>query len=403
MPLLPPQSKEKGSSNQCEKSQRVEGALVDSRKSAVYRELELKTDLSLRLLSPQSESNVSDVSSTSESCLPRMTYRSSIDEERFLVAKQRTFKLFNNDDERKWTEDYFFICLADTQLGMWNQIQEEEMAKISVTLVNQLQPKFVIVCGDLINTYADRDLKKRNLEIRRFKEIFSRIDKHIPLVCVCGNHDVGNRPNPFTLNQYTNHFGDDYFSFWCGGVKYLVLNSQIIKDSSDCTRETKIQELWLDEELSTCEVNSVHNIAFMHIPPFVNVPDEHGGFFNIGLKPRIELLEKLVKGQYSKLFCGHYHRNAGGTYKDLEVVVTGAVGSSILPSSLPGADPLEISGMGGFECTEDTSGMRIVGVRRDEVVHKWFTLERAKVDFASMNVTKEQVFKVLDETTAGCS
>ena len=31
---------------------------------------------------------------------------------------------------------------------------------------------------------------------------YSRLDKSIPLVCVCGNHDVGNRPTVETIEGY---------------------------------------------------------------------------------------------------------------------------------------------------------------------------------------------------------
>jgi hypothetical protein len=50
------------------------------------------------------------------------------------------------------------------------------------------------------------------------------------------------------------------------------------------------------------------------------------------------------------IFCGHYHRNAGGFYKDLELIVTSAIGASL------GKDP---------------SGFRIVNVMEDKISHKY--------------------------------
>ena len=56
------------------------------------------------------------------------------------------------------------------------------------------------------------------------------------------------------------------------------------------------------------------------------------------------------------MFCGHYHANAGGFYReDLEVVVTTAVGCQIN------------SGV--------SHGMRIVRVDRDSVTHHFHTLD----------------------------
>jgi len=342
---------------------------------------------------PRISSEHSDVSSTRESSWATPD-SIPIDQERFLRAKQRKFRCFVDGAEREWQEDFFFICMSDTQLGMWNQAQEERMARVSVSLVNKLQPRFVIICGDLINAYADKDLVKRNLEIKRFKEIYSSIDEQIPLVCVCGNHDVGNRPNPFTISQYTENFGEDYFSFWCGGVKCVVLNSQLIKDPSDCQREAQAHDIWLNDELK-CEENAIHKLAFMHIPPFINDAEEPEGFFNLAPKSRIKLLEKLTRNEFSKLFCGHYHRNRKGTYKGLEIVVTGAVGSNILTSDHPDSDSLEVSGVGGFACSEEISGLRIVGVGRKDVIHKWYTFAEAKAVFNGSTVAKKQVFEAL--------
>ena len=42
----------------------------------------------------------------------------------------------------------------------------------------------------------------------------------------------GNTPTPESIAGYTSDFGDDYFSFWHGGVHFIVLNSQFYEDSS---------------------------------------------------------------------------------------------------------------------------------------------------------------------------
>ena len=56
--------------------------------------------------------------------------------------------------------------------------------------------------------------------------MYKDLDPEIPLVCVCGNHDVGEEPTKETIEGYAKSFGDDYFSFWHGGVKFMVINSQ---------------------------------------------------------------------------------------------------------------------------------------------------------------------------------
>ena len=59
----------------------------------------------------------------------------------------------------------------------------------------------------------------------------------IPLVCLCGNHDVGNRPNAVTIEEYKREFGDDYLAFWAGGCRCIVVNTSLYNDPSDAEKE----------------------------------------------------------------------------------------------------------------------------------------------------------------------
>lgn len=59
-------------------------------------------------------------------------------------------------------------------------------------------------------------------------------------------------------------------------------------------------------------------------------------------------VRKLLGCRY--MFCGHYHGNCGGFYKDMEQVVTTAVGA-----------PLH----------NDPSGFRVVNVHEDRISHEF--------------------------------
>ncbi len=54
------------------------------------------------------------------------------------------------------------------------------------------------------------------------------------------------------------------------------------------------------------------------------------------------------------IFCGHYHRNAGGTYKDMELIVTSALGCPL---------------------GEEKSGLRIVKVTEEAITHKYYEVK----------------------------
>ena len=138
-----------------------------------------------------------------------------------------------------------------------------------------------------------------------------------------------------------------------------MLNSQYYEDHSQVEEEYEKQEAWLDQQLESVKAKGErecsHCIVFQHIPWFLNTPDEPKQYFNIDIETRMRMLNKLRDSGVRHIFCGHYHRNAGGWYGDLELVVTSAIGQQI----------------GG----EDVSGMRLVKVTRDSVEHKYYGLE----------------------------
>ena len=52
-------------------------------------------------------------------------------------------------------------------------------------------PAFFIVCGDLVDAMPDQWPQIRESQEKDFFRVFSKLSPDIPLVCVCGNHDVG--------------------------------------------------------------------------------------------------------------------------------------------------------------------------------------------------------------------
>merc|ERR1719219_1882965 len=136
--------------------------------------------------------------------------------------------------------------------------------------------------------------------------------------------------------MYSKEFGDDYFSFWCGGVKFIVLNSQIIQGLARSDELAVAHEKWVDGEFETKnEHDPVHTVAMCHIPPFCWDFRENDTNFNWPKKERERWLDKMLNANVKKVYCSHYHRRAGGKYRDLEVVVTGPVGTHIRTKKVP--------------------------------------------------------------------
>lgn len=178
--------------------------------------------------------------------------------QQFPIITNKTIDGFTYDKEGVWNGPFWFIQAADTQLGMidyskgnttnpgWDK--EIELCKKLVSIANSAKPKprFVVVCGDLVDA---RPLSLKPAQIKDFKLIFSQLDPDIKPVCVCGNHDVGDHPIPNDVLEYKKSYGDDYFSFWVGGVKFFALNSQYYFDDSNVKELSEEQDKWLDKEL----------------------------------------------------------------------------------------------------------------------------------------------------------
>uniref|UniRef100_F6X0C6 Serine/threonine-protein phosphatase CPPED1 n=1 Tax=Monodelphis domestica TaxID=13616 RepID=F6X0C6_MONDO len=287
----------------------------------------------------------------------------------FFRARNRTLDVFPEEKELQWKSPFYFVQGADPQFGLmkaWSvgdcenggDEWEEEMklTQQAVQAINKLspKPKFFVLCGDLI--HAMPGTQWRSNQIKDLKEILKAVDKEIPLVFVSGNHDLGNVPTSETIAEYCQTWGDDYFSFWVGGVLFLVLNSQLYADSSKCLNLKQAQDQWLDTQLAIAKQKMCkHAIVFQHIPLFLKNVSEEDDYFNLSKPVRQELVDKFTKAGIKAVFSGHYHRNAGGLCKDLDMVVSSAIGCQL---------------------GEDTHGLRVVVVTAEKIVHRYYSLNK---------------------------
>ncbi|XP_006011025.1 serine/threonine-protein phosphatase CPPED1 isoform X2 [Latimeria chalumnae] len=286
----------------------------------------------------------------------------------FLNANNRTYNGFSQEAEATWKGPFYFIQGADPQFGLikaWavgdcdnggDEWEEEiRLTKQAVQAINKLnpKPKFFVLCGDLIQ--AMPGTKWRKEQEQDLKNILKEIDPDIPLVFVSGNHDIGNTPTPDTINEYCQSWGDDYFSFWVGGILFLVLNSQFYFDASKCPELKHAHDIWLDEQLAVAEQQKCkYSVVFQHIPIFLQNPDEENDYFNLEKSIRKEILGKFHKAGIKAVFSGHYHRNAGGKHDGLDMVVTSAIGCQL---------------------GEDQHGLRVVVVTEEKLLHKYYSLD----------------------------
>lgn len=282
-------------------------------------------------------------------------------------AVEKEHSSFTYESEGEWKGPFCFIHAADTQFGLidsWNEVPFEEqnwekeivLTRKAIAATNKLSPKprFFVVCGDLVNAFPWD--KYNDSQVEDFKKVFKELDPRIPLICVCGNHDIGDTPTQESLQKYRSNFGDDFFSFWVGGVFFIVINSQFYKDASQVMEQKQEHDNWLDKQLAFAKgCGAQHVVIFQHIPWFFGNPQEDDDYFNIETNVRAHMLTKIKNAGVKYVFAGHYHRNAGGFDGNLEMIVTSAVGQQIN--------------------NDKDSGMRIVRVTQEQITHEYYELD----------------------------
>jgi hypothetical protein len=294
---------------------------------------------------------------------------------------------------------------------------ELEMSRKAVAKINALSPRpaFAVVCGDLTNAFpkpldeagfgervgAWRPAERSSLlgelaaQVQDFKDIFRELREDVPLVCVCGNHDVGNIPNRRTIGLWGARFGDDYFSFDVADVRFLVLNTQLYlyEERPECADLAAAQDAWVDTELADASSAGRRIIVFSHVPPFLSDPEEEteGWYYSnrkvvplMLFKPvRMRLLRKFAAAGVTHWFCGHYHRNSGGTFRDehgntIEVVVTTAVGAQFFSDPKHQLGGIKDSFGAKYGLDDGLSGFRHVKCDPAAgVVHEFVALDAA--------------------------
>ncbi len=246
----------------------------------------------------------------------------------------------------------FFLQMSDPQFGMYSEnrdfAQETVNFEFAVATANRLRPKFVVVCGDLINQAGN------TAQVAEYQRIAAKLDPAIKLYNVAGNHDVGNEPTPATLKAYREKFGADYYSFTSDGLEGFVLNSSLIATPLQAPAEAERQEAWLTAALAKPRAAGVRfRVIFQHHPWFLEKADEPDQYFNIPTATRMRYLKLFHESGVTHIFAGHYHRNTYGREGELQMITTGPVGKFL------GNDP---------------SGMRVVTWSEAGMDHQYYGL-----------------------------
>ncbi len=210
---------------------------------------------------------------------------------------------------QKRQESFSFVQVCDTQLGMGGYEHDVASFELAVKQINELEPDFVVICGDLVHHATDSSYR----DFLRIKKEFT-----IPCYVAAGNHDVGNTPNDTTLGYYRRTVGDDYYAFLHKGYAFIVTNTQLWKVSVE--NESDSHDLWFKETVAEQSKNRQPIFVIGHHPLYIEQPDEEEAYFNISPGKRKELLTLFVQNNVVAYLSGHKHEVVINKFENIQLV-----------------------------------------------------------------------------------
>ena len=213
---------------------------------------------------------------------------------------------------------YTFAVIADTHVNEVDvggtspyetNAYANQRARYAFEQIADIQSElaFVVHLGDIVHPVPG--LPSFEQAVAEFKAISGCLK--IPLYCVPGNHDVGDKRVDWMpadhvsssyLAKYRRHFGRDYFEMSFQGDQFIFLNTVLMNSGLE---EEEDQRAWIEALLKKpCQGR---RYVFMHYPPYLWREDEPGNYDNIDQPARSWLLQLLKKPGIDTIFAGHVH------------------------------------------------------------------------------------------------
>jgi 3',5'-cyclic AMP phosphodiesterase CpdA len=207
------------------------------------------------------------------------------------------------------SKSFTFVQISDTQLGFSDYQRDIDSFRQAAAQINDLNPNFVVICGDLVNHAGDESFSD-------FEDIRSSLK--MPCYCVPGNHDIGNKPTPESLRRYRETIGDDYFEVEHEETTFIFVNTQLWKEAVE--GESEKQDVWLKERLEIASRKSWQVFVVGHYPLFCRKADEPEEYMNLPPDKREKLLNLYDQNNVVAVLHGHTHKLTLNSHKGIQMV-----------------------------------------------------------------------------------
>jgi len=209
---------------------------------------------------------------------------------------------------------FTFAVIADSHFhpngkpaqAAWRSDQEfNDRNRRVVEILNVARPEFVVHLGDMVHPVPGLQAHEDALDVAQ--AVYSLLE--CPLHVVPGNHDIGDKPHPFSPaplvtperhERFEKRWGPPWKSFDHGGCHFVLINTPVINSGLPLEDQ---QWAWLEADL---EANGhKRTFVFLHYPPFLCKPDEDEHYDNIAQPGRQRLISMISDAEAT--FCGHIH------------------------------------------------------------------------------------------------
>jgi len=184
---------------------------------------------------------------------------------------------------------------------------------------------FTLAAGDLTE-HGQPD------EFTRFRNAAKRFPS--PVLCVPGNHDVGNKGGPAEslarqIGVYESMIGPTFFCEMVGETRVIGLNASLF--GSGLRQES---EQWSLLEAGLTQTPP--SLILLHYPPFLDDADEPDDpYWNINSGPRSRLLSMINESTVRAVISGHLHRPLMREWRGVPFVTVPPVSFGLPPGQQP--------------------------------------------------------------------
>lgn len=214
------------------------------------------------------------------------------------------------------------VQISDLHLGLRTHPEGEAHAQAAIAMINDMHPDLVLVSGDI----SENKPEARRAGVELLKQL------NAPYKTVPGNHDV----HDDDMGAYRAAYGEDYYSFDLGGMRFIGLNSQLMGNYDNFSAPQAVPNTKAAGEsndmfkwLAGLPVTDETTFVFQHVPITHDGAPDDKPYWGVSEPYLSRELEQLKRLRVKDMFAGHWHNPQTKEVQGITVHIAPAVSYGI--------------------------------------------------------------------------